>query len=222
MDIVTVVNEHDSKTYNIDYYATRYTLAPGESVRMPFDAICSVLGHPGLYDNPQPGQQNNQARSDTLQQLLRFWGIHPGFDDDASTDAKLPKLGVFDQDGVRIHMLLQDPDGRLGQQSTIFGQAPAATGDRMALLEQQVAALLHANAKLTAQVEAVAPGALPAVVLPEVTVPPAPDLTPTFDAATHGTAGSAQGVQEIPPPPANTEATVDTPGAPRAPRRPRR
>jgi hypothetical protein len=217
MDIVKVVNEHPTKTHHIDYYATRYTLAPGDEALLPFEAIASVLGHPGIY-NRADGKAS--ARRDVFLQLERYWGFHQGFDTPEQHEEKQPRLAVYDQAGERIWMLFDDPEGIKGQTSAIFGEVkPAATTDRVSALEQQVAALLHANQKLLARLD----GAEPTTVdrdLSDMGIEPAPapapDTTPTFPAESHGTAGSTLGVQEIPEPPAGTGAVVDTakPAAP--------
>lgn len=216
MDLMTIVevrNDHPGKTHTLDYGPRRHVLPPGQKVLVPWEAVIGVLGDPRVHDVGR-----FTARRDEVARVQRYWGYLNGFDSPEVAAAREPMLHVYDTQGVRIHMLIDDPDNQAEQTSAeLAGAGPESPGEKMDTMQRQLDALLANQARLTQLLEATQPGLLreemPSLLggIDAASAPPAAPAPPVEAlGATVGVAAD-DGTQVIPVPPRGTAAVVDAP-----------
>lgn len=110
--LVRVTNEGD-KPFRDGYDNKQYTILPGKTVVVPWEAVSLWLGDPRLTNDPDRAQFD---RDDERARVLVRLGIHidseaPPQTDDERIVSNAPKLVVQDIDGETIIMLAQDPTG---------------------------------------------------------------------------------------------------------------
>lgn len=150
--IVQITSKERKLTHRLKFQNTDTELKPGQSMMVNWEQACFWLGDPGTLD---------ARRRDEYDRKRTWWGFALGFDKEteeeasasgtpgASWETKRPKLEVYAQDGQRLYMVLDDPDGTKSNPAI---SAPAPMADQLAALQAQVAqltALLTAKAPST-------------------------------------------------------------------------
>ncbi len=129
--------------YKDQYASVKYTIEPGKEIVVPWHAATLWLGDPRLLDDEGRGLF---SRADELLRVLTRMGSG-GLDDRRLSQEERarvdhPGLQVFDIDGNRIEMLLDDPEG---ENVTPIGFVKAEKDDLFAELHKGKAyqALIH-------------------------------------------------------------------------------
>lgn len=168
-EIVKVRNTSPDKPLKLRHdVSPDIVIAPGAERIVPSEYATIAFGNPAARNE---GKQKN--RDAELKAARTWWGHYPGIDTEEDWERDGPKFEVYDMDGNRIWMVLDDPTGE--HAAAVAGailDGPSDSdviGGRIEQLEAQIAKL---TALLTAQT-------------PDTAVPvPAPTDTEPEDATT--------------------------------------
>lgn len=103
MEIVRVKNA-GTTPFKDGYDSQPYLIPPGSEAVVPYEAACLWLGDPNARDI----DARHRNRVEAFARLRVRWGVY-----DNLTEASdlFPKLEVYDLEGHRIYMVVDDPDG---------------------------------------------------------------------------------------------------------------
>lgn len=134
--IVELRSTETGYVHKLKFQNQDLTLKPGKSTMVNFEQAAFWLGDPGTLEG---------RRRDEYDRKRTYWGFALGFNTDADWEAMRPKLEVYNQDGQRIFMVLDDPDGSQSNPVTSASDiSTLAVNDQIAVLQQQIAALTAA------------------------------------------------------------------------------
>ena len=157
---------------------TPITVDPGATRIVQWEFACAQLGNPVHSSLTERQWEYVLVRT--------WWGYHDGFDSPADWEAKRPKVSVSTIEGVKIHMLIDDPAGEMPAPGELVpDNLPVDSADTL-LLQAQIARQQESINRLEA-------------LLVQLTAPATIDLDPkdanalaTVDAQSTGTSSTGQ------------------------------
>lgn len=170
--LVRVTNQGD-KPFRDGYDNKQYTILPGKTVVVPWEAVTTWLGDPRLTNDPDRARFD---RDDERARVLVRLGIHidseaPPQTEDERIVSNAPKLLVQDIDGETIVMLAADPTGESvlpakftrGDADDLRAELDRLKEDQARLLEMLERQALNATAPGLDKVQDDAPSKVPGV-----------------------------------------------------------
>lgn len=103
-DVVRIRNV-GSEPWSDSFGGVRYQASPGSETLAPFDAACLWFGHPEAVDL----NDRESYRTDEYQRLRTRYGV---YHNDDLWEPHTPNIEVWDLDGNRLVMVLNDPEGK--------------------------------------------------------------------------------------------------------------
>lgn len=108
--LVTLENA-GSTSFRVKHVKKWFALEPGESQDVPWDLATRCCGDP----RKQNADKRNMARLEAYKSLQVRYGVYDRTDQheppDVLWDRYVPQLKVYDLDGRRIPMVMDDPEG---------------------------------------------------------------------------------------------------------------
>lgn len=130
--IVQLKSTEKKLVHKLRFQSSVVEILPGKAVFVEWEKALFWLGDPGTQD---------QRRREEFDRKRTWYGFAQGMMTEDEWEDMRPKLEVFNQEGERIFMALDDPDGSKANPAAL-GSAEASTVDaRTAALEAQVAQL---------------------------------------------------------------------------------
>lgn len=107
------------------------TVDAGATRIVQWDFACAQLGN--------PVHANLSERQWEYSLVRTWWGFHDGFDSPADWDIKRPKVSVSTLEGVKVYMLIDDPEGvQPSPGDLVPDNLPSDSADTL-LLQAQIA-----------------------------------------------------------------------------------
>lgn len=163
MEIVEIRNEWD-RPITIPHNGAIYTIDPGASKIVPFDAAASIFGHPAARDDAKV-----KGRRELYDHVRGMWNFYLGWDTELTWENdKCPRFSAVDVNSQEpIHFVIHDPDG-----AKAFNLTPSIDTTDQALLSATLlrlqAQVEQLNARLLVQDESAIASAAPS---PEILEP---------------------------------------------------
>lgn len=146
MQIVRIENTGDD-TLVIPHNGEKYTIRPGDSKIVPYDAAASLYGDPRARDDAR-----TKGRRDIFNHVRALHNFHLGFDNEETWQAKRPRFVATDPNSNEIvWFVIDDPEGKETFKDT-NGIADNTTDSR--LLADAIQAMQAQIASMAAQLAA--------------------------------------------------------------------
>jgi hypothetical protein len=142
MDLVKVRNTHPSKPLVLRHDGQGHiTIKPRGERIVPLEYATLSFGNPGTRN-----EGRNRLRAAEYKQARTLWGFYPGLmSEDEWVDEIGPKFEVYDLEGERVYMVLDDPEGIHASSSANATTSERTdsqfVSDRIGALEAQIAQL---------------------------------------------------------------------------------
>lgn len=142
----------DAKPFDFHHANVKRIVPPGGDTIVPWELAITLFGDPTVVDTPRA-----KDRQRSIQQCRSNFGYMDGGETAEAFDERRPHIEVWDIETSppeRLHMLIEDPEGLLGNPEALLG---GGQGDVMEQMSRQIAALTRmveqmAGANLAAQI----------------------------------------------------------------------